>query len=610
MKRKNGVRVRCQSKTLCGLLWHLTLTPFFLVMLYACGGGGGSDVPSTIQPVTPTGNNGITTTPESGVTTHFTNVTRNSGLDYDTGFVNRPKDASVRLIATSAAAAGDYDGDGDTDVFITRGDIDTNLLFRNDGNLIFTEVAEAAGLDFTLLRQSGATFADMDGDGDLDLFIGGLEDESLLYANNGDGTFTDVTFGSGIDTLTTTYNLSAAFGDYDLDGDLDLFVAHWGTPHNQTDPGDTQHLWRNDSDEQGIRFTSVSVDAAISPSIVTLEDPYARFLREEDRTFTPVFARIDADEYPDLLIAADFNQSQYFSNNGDGTFNNVTDVDVLVDGNGMGSAVGDYDNDGDLDWFVTSIMYPGDETVVDSPLSHIGNRLYENHLGVFKDVTEFAGVKDGGWGWGACFMDFENDGDLDIYHTNGWQETFIADDAPEPGEDSVSFEIDNSRAFVNLGDGSFTESAESLGLLEEEMGRGVVCADFDEDGDVDILLLHDKATLWRNDLEGNTYLRIKLQGKAPNTEASGARITVTADGKSQIREIMIGSNFLSQNPTIQVIGLGTATSADVTVLWPDGQETLMPDVPHQQTITVKHPGIKWGRSKVPEEKWGRSKVPE
>ena len=90
---------------------------------------------------------------------------------------------------------------------------------------------------------------------------------------------------------------------------------------------------------------------------------------------------------------------------------------------------------------------------------------------------------------------------------------------PAPGEDDVSFEIDNSRAFVNLGDGSFTESAESLGLLEEEMGRGVVCADFDEDGDVDILLLHDKATLWRNDLEGNTYLRIKLQGKAPNTEA-------------------------------------------------------------------------------------------
>ena len=194
---KHGVRVRCQSGSLWHLtltpLWHLTLTPCFLVMLYACGGGGGSDVPTTIQPGVPAGNNGVTTTPESSVTTHFTDVTRNSGLDYDTGFIDQPKDSSVRLIATSAAAAGDYDGDGDTDVFITRGDIDTNLLFRNDGNLIFTDVAEAAGLDFTLLRQSGATFADMDGDGDLDLFIGGLEDESLLYANNGDGTFTDVT---------------------------------------------------------------------------------------------------------------------------------------------------------------------------------------------------------------------------------------------------------------------------------------------------------------------------------------------------------------------------------------------------------------------------------
>ena len=215
----------------------------------------------------------------------------------------------MQLIATSAAATGDYDGDGDIDVFITRGDIDTNLLFRNDGNLIFTEVAQSAGLRDTLFRQSGATFADMDGDGDLDLFIGGLEDESLVYANDGDGTFTNVTAGSGIDTLTATYNLSAAFGDYDLDGDLDLFVAHWGTLHNQRDPGDTQHLWRNDSDERGIRFTSVSVSAGISPNIVTLEDPNAGE-RGDDRTFTPVFARIDADEHSDLLIAVDFNQSQ------------------------------------------------------------------------------------------------------------------------------------------------------------------------------------------------------------------------------------------------------------------------------------------------------------
>ena len=257
----------------------------------------------------------------------------------------------------------------------------------------------------------------------------------------------------------------------------------------------------------------------------------------------------------------------------------------------MGSAVGDYDNDGDLDWFVTSILFPGDETVLNAPLSHIGNRLYRNHLGVFEDVTEAAGVKDGGWGWGTCFMDFENDGDLDVYHTNGWQRAIMTpEDVTAPGEGgTTSYEFDSSRAFVSQGDGSVIEAADELGLSDDYMGRGVVCADFDDDGDVDILLLHDKATLWRNDLEGNTYLRIKLKGAGRNTEAAGARITVSTADTSQTREIMIGSNFVSQNPTMQVFGLGTATSVDVTVLWPDGQETVLSDVAHQQTITVMHP---------------------
>ena len=561
------------------------------ISLCACGGsgGGGAIVPSTEPQIPPAGSGSQPPSPVPVEVTHFTDVTLDSGIEYDTGFYYPPDDPSVELIATSSAAAGDYDGDGDIDVFITRGDIGPNLLFRNDGDLTFTEVAESAGLADTLFRQSGATFADMDGDGDLDLFIGGLEDASILYENNGDATFTDVTAGSGIDNLTATYNLSSAFGDYDMDGDLDMFVAHWGTRHNEENPGDTQHLWRNESDEQGIRFTSVSVSTAISPSIVTLQDPYANG-RLVDRTFTPGFALIDPDQYPDLLIAADFNQSQFFTNNGDGTFDNATDVDVIVDGNGMGSAVGDYDNDGDLDWFVTSILYPGDETILDAPLSHIGNRLYRNHMGVFEDTTETAGVKDGSWGWGACFMDFENDGDLDIYHTNGWQDDIPLQKAT--GEEVSLYQSDSSRAFVNQGNGSFIESADTLGLSDDLMGRGVVCADFDNDGDVDILLLHDKATLWRNDLDGNAYLRIKLQGAAPNTEATGSRITVSTPGLTQIREIMVGSNFVSQNPTMQVVGLGTATTADVTVLWPDGLETRQTDVASQQTITVTHPDVR------------------
>ena len=563
-----------------------------MTFLVACGGGGSGPAPEQDRG-TPR-NMEDNSDPESPVqaaqSTAFTNVTLASGMTYEAGFVIPPQNLSVRDIATSGAAAGDYDADGDIDVFIVRGDVGPNLLYRNDGNLTFTDVAESAGLAFTEsttenYRHSGVTFADMDGDGDLDLFMGGLEDPSMLFANNGDGTFTDVTLGSGIDNLSARYNMSAAFGDYDLDGDLDMFVAHWGSARDQQNPGDTQHLWRNDSDEDRITFTSASEVAGISPSVVTLPDPLA-ISDSFDRTFTPRFARIDADSYPDLLVVADFNQSQFFVNNQDGTFSNATDVEVLIDGNGMGSAVGDYDNDGDLDWFVTSILYPGDKTVLDARLSHIGNRLYRNHLGAFEDVTDAAGVADGGWGWGACFIDFENDGDLDIYHTNGWQNGL---GNPDPA--FLTYLSDSSRAFVNHGDGTFTDEAETLGLSDVSMGRGVVCADFDDDGDVDILLLHDSATLWRNDLDGNTFLRVKLVGLSPNTEGAGSRIIVSTSDTTQVREIMIGNNFVSQDPTVQVFGLGTATSADVTVQWPDGQETVLTDVEHRQSLEVMHPEL-------------------
>jgi hypothetical protein len=405
-------------------------------------------------------------------------------------------------------------------------------------------------------------FADIDGDADLDLFIGGLDnDPSLIFRNNGDGTFTDVTAGSGLETMRASHSISAAFGDYDRDDDLDLFIAHWGTQRNFVNPGDTEHLWRNDSDATGIRFASVSEAAGVSPSITTLDDPL--------------------DLYPDLLVVADFNWSQYFVNNQDGTFTNATDVDVLIDGNGMGSALGDYDNDGDLDWFVSSIKCHQDADCGNGSWSRIGNRLYRNNNGVFEDVTDGAGVATGGWGWGACFIDFDNDGDLDIYHTNGW-----------PWDDNFDqFSTDTSRLFVSDGAGQFTDMAADFGLDDTDEGRGVVCADFDQDGDIDILQLTRSdtlgATLWRNDQVDNNYLQVRLAGAAPNTQAAGARVIISAGTTTQMREISIASNFVSQNPTTQHFGLGSATMVEeLTVEWPGGQTTLLNNVQAGQLVEI------------------------
>ncbi len=559
-----------------------------LALMTACGGGY-SSVPAQVQAPAPS--LPPPPPPEPG---KFVDVTASSGIDYRNGFRIFPYTPEIILIAAIAmagAASGDYDNDGDIDIFIVRGDIGPNLLYRNTGNLVFEEVADVAGIAYTKseienYRHSGPMFADMDGDGDLDLFLGGLDgDPSLIFANNGDGTFSDVTAGSGIDTLTATHNISAAFGDYDLDGDLDLFVAHWGTQRDFTLPGDTEHLWRNDTDATGIKFISVSESAGISPTILTLPDDLTT-KQGWDFTFSPTFARINDDLYPDILIVADFNYSQFFINNQDGTFSNATDADVIIDGNGMGSAVADYDNDGDLDWFVTSIECHQDSHCEFGTLSQIGNRLYRNQDGAFEDVTDETGVASGGWGWGACFIDFENDGDLDIYHTNGWPLTDQYND----------FTFDISRAFVANGAGQFEDLSEEVGLADTEQGRGVVCADFDNDGDVDIFQQHLSrdvaATLWRNDTDSNNFLSVKLNGAAPNTEAAGARITIDYGGATQMREICIASNFVSQNPTVQIFGLDHAAQVDeLTIQWPDGRNTVLTDIQAGQFITVDHPDL-------------------
>jgi hypothetical protein len=542
-----------------------------LVLLCGCGGGGesgGSGAPAANPPPPPP------PPPLAGFTTGttFVNSTIGSGLSHGFLLANPGSTSDPAQIGGGVAAA-DFDRDDDIDLYFVGGDGKPNGLYRNDGENNFTDIAKAMGLDAMHLG-SGPAFADIDGDSDLDLFVGGVEGDPIyLFRNDGSG-FTDVSQVAGLD-VSADNTVSATFADYDLDNDLDLFLTHWG---NAPEP-DTENLWQNNGDGT---FTSASVQSEIADQIIEESDDLSGFF---DYSFAAIFSDIDGDLDPDLLISSDFRTSKVFRNNGDGTFLNITDRDVVLDRNGMGNSVGDYDNDGDMDWFVSSIKQNGD---LGDP--NIGNRLYRNlGDGTFEDVTEDAGVADGGWGWGSCMQDFDNDGDLDIFHVNGWEQ-LDPRDAGGPND----YTFDQVRYFENQGDGTFVQAAAEAGLIDTGQGRGLVCFDSDRDGDLDIVLTNNQeiksVVFYQNELASDShYLTVKLSTSSLNTAGIGSRIQVSSGGTVQVREIRLGNNFVSQSPAEAHFGLGDSQTVDVLVTWPDGSQTALSGVTADQLMTIDQP---------------------
>jgi len=545
--------------------WMLILLS---VLLPGCGGGGGSSqAPQVTANTTPAPDSTADDTNQLATSqVVFTNITDQTGISRSfaiDGVVPRLTDPTrMPILIGGGVAASDYDQDGDIDIYLVAGNDQPNQLFQNQGNNSFVDVAPGLGLDL-VHKGSGPAFGDIDGDGDLDLFVGAVEGDAYFLMRNDGEVFVDVTAQSNI-IITASDTMSATFSDYDQDGDLDLFLTHWGNPQQP----DTENLWRNNGDGT---FVSASVESGIAQTIAAE--------RGIDYSFTANFADFDADGDPDLLLASDFKTSKIYRNNGDATFTDITDREVIVDESGMGAAVGDYDNDGDMDWFVSSIYQ-----VIDGEVNNVGNRLYRNDgNSIFVDVTDEAGVADGSWGWGSCMADFDNDGDLDLFHVNGWDD----------GDDDVNnYRGDQIRFFESQGDGTFIELSDTVGLDDRGQGRGLVCFDSDRDGDLDLLITNNDenhVVFYRNDVEtSNHYLDVKLDGTI-NTAAIGAVITVTGGDQSWRREIRGGNNFASQNPAEAHFGLGAVTSVSVHVLWPDGEETTLTGVASDQLLTVSHP---------------------
>ena len=466
------------------------------------------------------------------------------------------------------AAAADFNNDGWPDLYLLGGGGVADKLYINQQDGTFVNEAAAWGVD-TPHRGKGIAVGDFNKDGWLDAYItsGGTMDgddrsgQHILYKNNGNGTFTNIAVSAGVDTTSATWLVTTgpAFGDYDRDGDLDLFVPTWVSP---IDPNDGNRLFRNNGDET---FTDVTVAAGI--------------IQTNMHGFCARFADMDKDGWPELLITSDFGTSKYYVNNGDGTFTNQTGPSGTgQDSNGMGHTVADIDGDGMLDWYVTSIF---SDSVIDP---QDGNHLYINQGNhVYTDLTNF-GAEDGGVGWGTEALDCDHDMDLDLAETNG--SPFGAEYLNEP-----------SYLYRNNGDGTFTDIHVAAGIDNTYDGKTLITLDYNRDGRLDILITsyNDPVQLWRSDLTGTdiNWLEIVLDSSmdpALPPNGIGTWITATTGAVSQVRYMDGGPSYIGQSEYLIHFGLAGNTTVDtLSVEWVNGAVTVLNDVAANQRITVEAP---------------------
>jgi hypothetical protein len=498
----------------------------------------------------------------SAVDVALVDVTQGSGLETFTHSPNALSVPGLNEWTMGGIGVGDFDGDGWPDIFLTRGGTGTDRLYINNRNGTFTNRAAEWNVAFAHAG-NGVACADFDRDGDVDMYVTsygtattnlGQVGRNRLYRNEG-GTFTDVATALGVATLSSTVSAGngAAWGDIDLDGDLDLAVAAW-TVNDQAN-----RLFRNDG----------GVFANVTGSAIQILPTWG---------FQPTIVDMTGDGFPELLLAADFETSRLYRNQRNGTFVDATVVSgVGIDDNGMGSCVADFDRDGLPDWYVTSVHMnvpnPGDWT---------GNAFYlSTGNGVFRESSNERGCNDGGWGWGAIAADLDHDGWEDIVEVNGRNASEWANE-PE-------------YVFRNLG-GSFQRLGPESGLTLAADARSVVSLDYDRDGDLDILVQVNAGPvrLYRNDAPAKrSWLALDLvAGAASRCAAHGFGAVVSARTGSawQRRFVHSGSGYQGSSEPVVHFGLGAATTVDELVIeWPSGQTTRLEGVAANARTTVFAP---------------------
>ena len=543
-----------------------------------------------------------------------------------------PEDTSFNILNYlyyyngGGVAAGDVNGDGRPDLYFTA-NLRPNKLYLNRGDYRFEDVTEEAGVAGPGGWKSGVAMADVDGDGHLDIYVSGvnyltMKGRNVLYVNDGDGTFTDRTAQFGLEHAG--YSTQAAFFDYDVDGDLDMYLLNNSThtergvsarPQREPrHPRAGDRLFRND----GARFTDVSAQAGIYGGV-------------EGYGLGVVASDVDVDGCPDLYVANDFQENDFlYRSNCDGTF---TESIAFAMGHtsrfSMGVDAADFNNDG-LPDIVALDMLPDREEILKTSANaesfnvfnlklkagyhpqYARNTLQLNRgAGRFSDIGYLAGVQATDWSWAPLFADLDNDGLKDLFVTNGIHRRpndldYINYVSNEAVQASLAKGITRenlpllqrmpqialaNHAFRNSGNLTFSDMAAEWGLSQPGFSNGAVYVDLDGSGALDLVVnnVNAPATIYRNHARrrnGNHFLRVVLRGEGRNTGGIGAKVYATAGGTTQLLELMPTRGFQSSVDARLHFGLGTSAHVDsVVVVWPDRRLELRRNLAADETVT-------------------------
>ncbi|WZL88178.1 FG-GAP-like repeat-containing protein [Salinimicrobium sp. 3283s] len=555
-----------------------------------------------------------TVSSESSSIDFSNNLTENDSLNYF---------SYSYIYMGGGVAAGDINNDGLQDLYFTGNQV-PNKLYLNKGNLEFEDITEAAGVAGDSRWYTGVTMADVNGDGYLDIYlsVGGKFEpkNNQLFINNGDGTFAEKAQEYGLDDPGNS--IQTTFFDYDKDGDLDAYIANY-PPTRFDSPNfiyeykmknvsdlETDHLLRND----GGKFTDVTDDAGV---------------RSFGLTLSATVADLNNDSWPDIYVSNDFSSPDFlYMNNGDGTFREVVKKATShTSFFGMGVDIADYNNDGNLDIYQVDMSAKDNRrkkanmasmnpdlfwSTVDAGFHYqymqnvlqTNTGVFEDDNPFFADLSRITGSSSTDWSWGPLFADFNNDGHKDLFVSNGTRreinnndyfnnlaDTRVVEDQLEKSLNIPSEKIDNFM-FQNHGDLSFEIANKKWGIEYEGWSNGVVYADLDNDGDLEIVTnnIDDKASLFENSSsKHNNYVQIEFEGDRGNAFGLGTRAYVTANGMEQMQELTLTRGFQSSVAPQLHFGLAKADVVDqIKIVWPDGKAEILNDVKANQRLKINY----------------------